>query len=83
MTKITFRRKLRFLQRSNRTGNVIGITLPRNAVFENKKLSDFIGVKFKVDVVGSTIVLSSGGDISQMEDIEIKNVLVEEKRFRI
>jgi hypothetical protein len=80
----TLRHKLRYLTRSNITGDSIGITLPKELLIGTKKLESFIGVTFYVSASGGAILLESGCKVPQelmMKDIN--KLILEEKKIII
>ena len=79
MKSSTTRYKLRFLQKNNKSGDTIGISLPKNIYLNGQRLSEFVGIKFTCHTSGTAIILSSGAEIQQLKDEEFDQYVKEEE----
>jgi len=79
----TARYKLRFLQRNNKSGDTIGITLPKQIYLNGQHLSEFIGVKFTCHTSGTAIILQSGADMQELKDDEFHDYITKEETIII
>ena len=73
------RYKLRFLQKNNKSGDTIGISLPKQLYLDGQKLINFIGVKFTCHTSGTAIILQSGAEIQELQDNEFNKYVKEEE----
>lgn len=84
MKEHSLRHKLRYIVKNNKTGDVIGITMPRDLLLGNKKLESFIGVTFHITISGNAIILESGCDSpTALKMKDINKLILEEKKIVI
>ena len=83
MRRSTARYKLRFLQKNNASGDVVGITLPKQIYLNGQKLTEFIGVKFTCHTSGTAIILQSGAEIQELKDDEFNQYITKEETIII
>lgn len=82
---MTFRQKykLRKLQKNNKSGDVIGTTLPKDLVLNNKPLSQLLGVNFFIYTSGTAIILESGCVDIGLNDKELKLIVKSETKVKL
>lgn len=79
----TARYKLRFLQKNNKSGDTIGISLPKNVYLNGQHLSEYVGVKFTCHTSGTAIILSSGAELQELKDDEFDKYITKEETIII
>lgn len=79
----SFKHTLRLLQKGNKCGDVIGITIPRELIINNKKIEELIGVKFTISTSGNNIILTSGCNAQPIKDKDLKDIMSDSKRLKI
>jgi len=80
----SLKHKLRYIVRNNKTGDSIGITLPKELLLGTRTLDHFLGVTFYISASGSTIILQSGCAFQQELSMkEINGLILKEKRILI